>query len=75
MLMAVHCPEMVWCFVEEHSVKKVRLTAEECGVRRVWSFAFTGRRTVRMTREIVKGIGLMGKRKYRDGDELKTSER
>ena len=28
-----------------------------------------------MTREMVKGIGMMEKRKYRDGDELKTSER
>ena len=41
----------------------------------VWCITLTGRRTVRMTREIMKGIGLMGKRKYRDGDELKTSER
>ena len=73
-LKAVHCPEMMYCF-EEHNVKKARLTAEECGVRRVWSIAFAGRRTVRMTREIVKGIGMMGKRKPSDGDNIKTSER
>ena len=63
---------MVCCFVEEHSVKKARLTAEECGVRRVWSITFTGRRTVRMTREIVKGIGMMGKRKPSDGEKFNT---
>ena len=56
-------------------MKKARLTAEECGVRRVWSITFTGRRTVRLTREIVKGIAMMGKRNPSDGDELKTSER
>ena len=41
----------------------------------VWSITFTGRRAVRMTREMVKGIAMMGKRKPSDGNKLKTSER
>ena len=57
------------------AVKKARLTAKEYVVPVGVEHPIHGEKdTENMTRKIVKGIGMMKKRKPRDEDNLKTSE-